>query len=318
MKKKKKNEDDLPEIGLIGLGRWGKNMLAACQNISCLKLKCVASKNPDAKELIPKDCEIYLDWREMITYQELDGVIICTPPNTHLEIAQNFIKARIPILIEKPLTLNLNEAKSIYKIAKYYNSLVVTDFIHLFNYKFKALKDSLKLIGDIKYILTKAGNFGPYRKDTPVLWDWGAHDLSMLISLMGQSPNKISTKKIRENKTRKENESIWQINCSFDNQIESSTLIGNMMPRCRKMGVLGSNGMLVFDDIETTPLKFYKNWTCRNFPSKGGISIPVLEEKEPVQLVIESFLDLINNDINHHWSLSLGVEICRLLKESSI
>ena len=44
--------------------------------------------------------------------------------------------------------------------------------------------------------MTKAGNFGPYRKDTPVLWDWGAHDLSILISLIGQSPNKISTKRI--------------------------------------------------------------------------------------------------------------------------
>ena len=318
MRNKKKKDDDLLEIGLIGLGRWGKNMVATCQNIPCMKLKCVASKNPDAKELIPKDCKIYVDWRDMITFQELDGVIICTPPNTHLEIAQYFIKASVPILIEKPLTLNLNEAKSIYKLAKYYNSLVMTDFIYLFNYKFKALKDSLKLIGDIKYILTKAGNFGPYRKDTPVLWDWGAHDLSILISLMGKSPNKISTKKIRENKIRKEDESIWQLNCCFDNQIESSTIIGNMMPRCRKIGVLGSNGMLVFDDIETTPLKFYKNWNCRDFPSKGGISIPVLAKKEPLQLVIESFLDLIKNDINNHWSLSLGVEICRLLKESSI
>ncbi len=316
--RKKKKEDDLPEIGLIGLGRWGTKMVKACKNISCLKLKCVASKNPDATELIPSDCKIYLDWRDMITYQKLDGVIICTPPKTHLEIAQSFIKAGIPILIEKPLTLNLNEAKAIYKLAKFYNTIVMTDFIYLFNYKFEALKDSLKLIGDIKYILTKAGNFGPYRQDTPVLWDWGAHDLSILINLMGKSPNKISTKKIKQNKIRKEDESIWQICCSFDNQVESNTLIGNMMPRCRKIGVIGTNGMLVFDDLETIPLKFYKNWNCRVFPSKGGILIPVKPEKEPLHLVIESFLDLIKNNVKNHWSLSLGVEICRLLEESSI
>ena len=318
MIKKKKKENYLPKIGLIGLGRWGKKVVNTCKNISSMKLKCVASRNPDTKELIPNDCKIYFNWRDMIAFQELDGVIICTPPKTHLEIAQYFIKASIPILIEKPLTLNLNEANSIYKLAKSYNNLVMTDFIHLFSYKFKALKDSLKLIGDIKYVLTKAGNFGPYRKDTPVLWDWGAHDLSILISLIGQSPNKISTKKIKENKMRKEDESIWKINCCFDNQIESSTLIGNMIPKCRKVGVLGSNGMLVFDDLETTPLKFYKNWNYRNFPTKGGKLIPVASDKEPLHLVIESFLDLIKNDINNHWSLSLGVEICRLLEEVSI
>ena len=142
MRNKKKKDDDLLEIGLIGLGRWGKNMVATFQNIPCLKLKCVASKNPDAKELIPKDCKIYVDWRDMITFQELDGVIICTPPKTHLEIAQYFIKASVPILIEKPLTLDVIEAKSIYNLSKSYNNLFMTDFTHLFNYKFKALKDS--------------------------------------------------------------------------------------------------------------------------------------------------------------------------------
>ena len=318
MYSQKRKEDYIPEIGLIGLGNWGKKMATACKNISFLKLKCVASKNPGAKELIPSNCKIYLDWKDMITYHELDGVIICTPPKTHLEIAQFFIKARVPILIEKPLTLNLNEAKSIKKLAKSYNNLVMVDFIHLFNYKFDALKNSLKLIGDIKYILTKAGNYGPYRKDNPVLWDWGAHDLSLLINLIGQSPNKISTKKIKENKKREEDESLWHINCCFNNQIESSTLIGNMIPRCRKIGVLGSNGMLVLDDIGTTPLKFYKNWNYRDFPSKGGILIPVAKHKEPLNLVIESFLDLVKKDINNHWSLEIGVEICRLLKEASM
>ena len=155
MIKKKKKEHYLLEIGLIGLGRWGGKVVNACKKISSMKLKCVASRNPDAKELIPNDCKIYFDWRDMITFQELDGVIICTPPKTHLEIAQYCIKASVPILIEKPLTLNSNEANSIYKLAKSYNSLVMTDFIYLFSYKFKALKNSLHLIGDIKYVLTK-------------------------------------------------------------------------------------------------------------------------------------------------------------------
>ena len=54
--------------------------------------------NPNAKELIPNDCKIYFDWRDMIAFQELDGVIICTPPKTHLEIAQYFIKASVPAI----------------------------------------------------------------------------------------------------------------------------------------------------------------------------------------------------------------------------
>ena len=308
-----KMKKDISKIGLIGLGRWGKNIVKASEKIPFFKLTCVASKNPNSKYLIKSDCKIFSHWRDIITFPELDGVIICTPANTHFEIAQYLIKANLPILIEKPITLNLNEAKTIYQLSQKHNKLVMIDFTQLFNYKFIALKDSLKIVGNIKFVLTKAGNFGPYRDDTPVLWDWGSHDLSILISLIGQSPSKISAKKINQNLKRNGDESIWEISCLFDDQIETRTLIGNMMPKCRKIGVLGSLGMIVFDDFNNNPIKFYKNWKYHSFPTQGGIPISAKTNKEPLVLVLESFTHLIKKGQNKHWSLSMGVEITRLL-----
>tara|TARA_Y100001968_G_scaffold324135_1_gene362902 strand:+ start:1069 stop:1290 length:222 start_codon:yes stop_codon:yes gene_type:complete len=55
--------------------------------------------------------------------------------------------------------------------------------------------------------------------------------------------------KRKVNIIKNEDESLWKINCIIDNKIESSLLIGNMMPRSRKIGVLGSKRMLVFDNI---------------------------------------------------------------------
>ena len=313
MIEKIKTYNYMSKIGLIGLGRWGRNIVNATKQIPFLKLSCIASKNPNSKDIVTSDCKIFSDWRDMITFPELDGVIICTPPKTHFEIAQYFLKADFPILIEKPLTLNIKEAKTIYNLSKQFKKLVMIDFTQLFNYKFIALKEELRQVGNIKFIMTKAGNFGPYRVDTPVLWDWGSHELSILISLIGKSPNKISVKKIKENIERDGDESIWNLNCFFDNQIESSTLIGNMMPRCRKIGVLGSIGMLVFDDLSNIPLKFYNNWNSQSFPTQGGVSLDVRKTKDPLVLVLESFSNLIKNDVTEHWSLSMGVEVTRLL-----
>ena len=56
MKKIINKDNNLTKIGLIGLGRWGKNIVKSCQQISTLKLTCVASGNPDNKKLIPNDC----------------------------------------------------------------------------------------------------------------------------------------------------------------------------------------------------------------------------------------------------------------------
>ena len=313
MKKIINKDNNLTKIGLIGLGRWGKNIVKSCQQISTLKLTCVASGNPDNKKLIPDDCYFSSNWRDLINFPELDGVIICTPPKTHFEIAQCLLEAGYPILIEKPLTLNYDEAKTIYKLSLIYNQLIMIDFTQLFNNKFISLKKSLKQVGDIKYLLTKAGNYGPYREDTPVLWDWAPHDLSMLISLMGQSPRKISAHKIKEDINQDYDKSIWQIHCSFDKQIESTTLIGNMMPKCRKVGILGSYGMLVFDDLSVNPLSFHNYWRLNEFPTQKGESIDFKHNKEPLVMVLESFTDLIKKNIKKHWSLSMGVEITRLL-----
>ncbi|WP_269625218.1 Gfo/Idh/MocA family protein [Prochlorococcus marinus] len=301
------------KIGLIGLGRWGRNIVRATSKIPFLKLTCVASKNPEAKKIIQSDCKIFSDWRNLISFAELDGVVICTPPKTHFEIASRLIQARLPILIEKPLTLDIDEARTIYKLSKSHENLVMVDFTQLFNYKFIGLKESLNLIGDIKFLLTKAGNFGPYRDDAPVLWDWGSHELSILLSLMGKSPIKMSTKKLIENSRRTQDESIWEINCSFGEQVESRTLIGNMMPKTRKCGVLGAYGMLVFDDLSNDPLCLYTNWNKKEFPIQGGISIDIKKNKEPLVLVLESFSNFIKKSLNTHWSLSMGVEITRLL-----
>ena len=56
------------------------------------------------------------------------------------------------------------------------------------------MQESLDLVGQIKSIKTQASNFGPVRRDTPVIWDWGSHELSILISLVGSKPQKIKKK----------------------------------------------------------------------------------------------------------------------------
>ena len=318
MKNKINNDKHIFNLGLIGVGRWGRNIVKTISQNPSLKLICVASSNKDTKNLVNKDCEIFKDWKDLINYPGLNGVIIATPPKTHFEISENYIKAGYPVLIEKPLTLNYEDAKKIYNLSLSKNTLVMNDLTQLFNYKFLALKDSLKLVGDIKYLITKSGNHGPYRNDTPVIWDWGTHDLSILISLMGSSPEKIIFKRIKEKKNIEGEESLWNINCDFNNEISSTSVVGNMIPKCRQIGILGSKGMLVFDDLGLHSLKFYSNWTKKYLPKEGGHSIALKQGNKPLYSVLESFSCLVRKGMKKHWSLSMSVEISRLLSQCSL
>jgi len=315
MRNIKSKETNLIKIGLIGMGRWGKNIARDLLQLPGVELSCVASKNPDTGRLIKNNCKIFSEWKDLINYSQIDAVIICTPPKTHFEIAKSSIIAGYATLIEKPITLDYDEAKSIYELSISSNKLVMIDFTQLFNYKFIAMKEYLKIVGKIKLILTRAGNFGPYHKDSPVLWDWGVHDLSILITLLGSSPNKIFSKKISADTTIDGDASTWEISCDFDNKIKSRTLIGNMMPKCREVKVFGSNGVLVLDDLSTTPLKFYSDINNLDFPNNKGIEIKFKPKRKPLYSILESFSDLVIKGENKHWSMPMAVEISRLLSK---
>ncbi len=60
----------------------------------------------------------YLDYKEMLSNEEFDAVVIATPTDTHSEIAIECLKAKKDILIEKPIARNYEEAKEIMAVAK--------------------------------------------------------------------------------------------------------------------------------------------------------------------------------------------------------
>ncbi|MBK16586.1 MAG: hypothetical protein CMK49_01025 [Prochlorococcus sp. SP3034] len=305
------------KIGLIGLGRWGKKILNTILKIENIELSCVASRNKETIKLIKNDCRIYENWNDLINHPNLQGIIIATPPRTHYQIAKISILKTIPVLIEKPLTLNLKEAIHLKNLAIKMNTILMTEFTQVFNPKFTELVKSIELINGIKSIITEAGNYGPVRKDAPVLWDWGSHELSIILSLMKSKPKLISAQRIMEEKNNLGDKSSWNIICDFENNISSFSSISNISTKKRRLGVIGNNGMLVLDDYHKYPLQFHKGWASKIFPTKDGTRINITNKNEPLlEALLEFFTSIRTNQLNH-WSLDLGVNVTDLLDKCS-
>ena len=303
------------QIGIIGLGRWGTNILKNVLKIKDINLVSVATRNPRLSKEIPKYCEIFQDWEELLNNSDLDGIIISTPAETHYQIAYKSIKKGINTLLEKPLTLNINESEILRDISNEKKILLMTEFTQVYNPKFQKLKKSLYLAGNLNNIYTEAGNFGPIRNKTPVLFDWGSHELSILITLLGNLPNKISARKIFEKYNKNGEESNWEIFCDFNNNLKTKSIIGNHKEKVREITVYGEKGTLYLDDIGENSLKFNNS---KNFdaPHKENIKLIDIENKnEPLLIALKSFFDAIRNKEYNHWSLNLGVEITKLLSE---
>lgn len=309
--------NDKLNIGIIGLGRWGQNILKTLLRVPDVNLACVASRNNKIYKLIPNNCKVFIDWNDLIEYSKIDGLIVATPSETHYKIAKKSLSKGINTLVEKPLTLDLEEAETLKNLSKIKKTVLMTEFTQIFNPKFQKLKSSLNLVGNINSIITEAGNIGPVRRETSVLWDWGCHELSILINLLGSTPEKINAKKIEEKFNANGDESSWEISCNFGNSVKSKSFISNMIKKKRKVIIKGDSGVLFLDDVEKKNLKFLKKNELLKDKSNSGKEIIISNLNEPLYEALLSFFTAIKKNDYNHWSLNLGIDITSLLSYCS-
>ncbi|MEG8945739.1 Gfo/Idh/MocA family protein [Rosettibacter firmus] len=120
---------DKTRIGIIGLGSIAQLVhlpilsrlenvdLVALSEINKNRLRTIGERFPSASK--------YQDYKEMISNENLDAVVIATPTDTHHEIALNCLKANINVLIEKPITINYDEAREINAVAKKHKKIAM-------------------------------------------------------------------------------------------------------------------------------------------------------------------------------------------------
>jgi len=226
-------------IVIVGNGVWGKNYVKTINEyFPSVKLK-IATK---------------ADWWQLIG-EKPQGVIIATPPDSHIKIALQALGQDIPCLIEKPLALSLVEAK---KLEQFSHIPILVSHIHLFSSWYQEMK---LIIGnkEITEMVSYGANNGPIRNYSS-LWDYGPHDLSMILDLKKQFPFKININRIDGSEC---NMALYEIKLEFENNTgicKTTSLVGNgTNNKCRSIHVkfndLTVSHRYQDDNINDKPLK---------------------------------------------------------------
>lgn len=302
-----------PRLGLIGLGRWGRNMARSLAGTSSLpRLAAAASRNPDAAALLPPGCRVFTDWRDMLNRGNLDGVILATPPARHAEMALAAIAAGIAVLVEKPLTASLAEAESLAEAALAAGVPVMVDHIHLYNPAFRRLVEMVPKLGRLHRVRSLAGNRGPYRRDASVLWDWGPHDVSMMLRLFGSPPAALAARRLERAIIDGTDAETLELTLDFGDGATGQAIFGTLTDRVRMLTAHCDGGVLLYDDLAPTKLMLYPPQAGDQLPpSKAGRAIPVATEM-PLNVVLREFAAVAAGGPADD-GLSLGVEVVRIL-----
>ncbi|MGH9195413.1 MAG: Gfo/Idh/MocA family protein [Acidimicrobiia bacterium] len=300
-------------LGLIGAGRWGLNVIRTINETDGVELKRLGSRNPRAVTFVPSGCEVSQDWREVATASDLDGVIITTPPALHAEMSTAAVEAGLPVMVEKPLTLSLEEAEKLRARVQEHSGYVFVDHTLLFHPAYIKLCSLAESLGAVERVMSVGGNKGPFGKQCPPFWDYAAHDLAMILVLLGESPSSVTGGVVESRETEDGYGEMGEAELTFPSGAKAEISTGNLRDsKIRRVEVSFEESVIVFDDLAVDKLVQYER-------DHEGPGKPIeIRAELPLTTAVTSFAGMIQGgDMSSTGSLDLGVEVVRILEQLS-
>lgn len=298
------------KAGLIGVGRWGKNIARTLRDdIPGITLHRAASRNADARERVGSECTLHADWHELLSCDDLDAVFLAVPPGLNREIAGAALMRRLPVFIEKPMSLNVPDAQFILDLAIRYGGIADVDHVDLFNPAVCAMREAIHT--PCKRIFGRIGAAYERRIDMSPLWEYLPHFLAVTIALMGRTPDAVKATFIpRETEPFDDpGKEIVRTIMDFGNGSDVCIDAGNgMVRKVRDMDVYLDNEMFHFSDHALVPLT--RSLTI--YPDTR-IQMPV-SKVLPLSAAIKSFELIVRQGQPNVEGVIMGLNVVRILE----
>jgi predicted dehydrogenase len=167
---------------VIGVGYLGK--FHAEKYAASPKANLVAVVDTDqnrAREIgAPLGADILTDYREL--FGRVQCVSVAVPTRFHFQVARDFIEAGIDVLVEKPLTADIAEARDLVAAAKERNVILQVGHLERFN---PAIRQLEKVIKEPKFVeCHRLAPFVERGTDVDVVLDLMIHDIDVISSLV--------------------------------------------------------------------------------------------------------------------------------------
>ena len=177
-------------VGVIGAGAWGKNLVSNFAKLG--HLVAVADgleENLERARQEAPEAAMYTTHSELLE-QGCDAVAIATPAHTHYQIAKEAIISGCDVFIEKPITLDPDQAQALVDLARQYDKIVMVGHLLLYQPAIEYLKAAIERgdIGEIYTLHQRRSKLGRARSVENVLWSFGVHDVAVLLYLANQRP----------------------------------------------------------------------------------------------------------------------------------
>lgn len=320
------------KVAVVGAGYWGPNIIRNFyQNPACDMAVCAdldEGRLAHMKRLYP-NISVTTDYQDVVNDSSIDAVAVCTHVSAHYPLAKQALEAGKHVLVEKPMTARVDEAEELVELARANSRVLMVD--HTFEYtagvnKMKEIIQS-GLLGDILYVHCSRLNLGIFQRDINVVWDLAPHDLSMILYATGLKPTSVRTVGMKLLHPRVEDVAFVTLTCGAT--ASAVIHVSWVDPlKIRKVSVVGTKQMLVYDDLDTLGKIQIYDRGVENPPHYdtfgeflcsyhyGDIHIPRLQEAEPLSVMCRHFLECVQNGATPRSDGVSGLRMVKLLAAS--
>jgi UDP-2-acetamido-3-amino-2,3-dideoxy-glucuronate N-acetyltransferase len=289
------------DLALIGAGYWGKNLARNFNALGALHVLCDAHSATlagygDEYATVHKCLAVAEVWRD----PTVTKVAIAAPAARHYELAKAALQAGKDVFVEKPLCLDPREAEELVQLAAGLGRVLMVG--HLLQYhpcvqKLQRLVAQGEL-GQLHYVTSNRLNLGKIRHEENALWSFAPHDLSVILSLVGDRlPEQVRC--VGESYLTRGVADTTLTMLRFASGVRAHVYVTWLNPfKEQKLTVIGSQGMAVFDDTKPWAEKLvlyrqYLTWTDGRLPTPSKAKGEPVEvpEAEPLRAECQHFLE---------------------------
>jgi predicted dehydrogenase len=304
-------------LAQVGCGYWGPNLLRNFSTLPDCRVKYVIDSSPERRAFVEGNFPLIkaLDACDSaLSDSEVSAVIIATPAGTHFELAKEALLAGKHVFVEKPLANKVSEVDELESLALERDLVVMVGHTFIYNSAVRYVKKMIDNggLGEIRYVYSQRLNLGRIRSDIDALWNFAPHDISIIQYWLGD-PAPLAIHRLGMDFMQQGIDDVVFLSLVYPQKVIANIHVSWLDPqKVRKMIVVGSHKMVVYDDIADDKIAIYDKGIDKkailgqnmdfdkprpeqfNYRS-GDIVLPKISFKEPLQTEAEHFVDCIKN-----------------------
>ena len=302
-------------LAQLGCGYWGPNLLRNFSALPDCRVKYVVDYSAARRTFVEANFPLSraIDNHERVLEDpRVDGVVIATPAATHFPLAKQVLESGKHVFVEKPLATTVAEVDELGRCAADGNLVVMTGHTFIYNSAVRYVKKLIDTgeIGELRYLYSQRLNLGRIRSDIDALWNFAPHDISIIqYWLRDVAPVSIGRQGMAY--MQEGIDDVVFLTLEYPGKVIANIHVSWLDPqKVRKIIIVGSRKMVVYDDISENKIVIYDKGIDRrailgehmdfdnprspqfNYRT-GDIVMPEVKMAEPLRVETQHFVECI-------------------------